>query len=165
MHLWDHLVPQATKTLNLLRRSRIHPHLSAYAQVYGHFDFNRTPLAPPGIKVLIHKEPSTLGTWSPHAVSGWYLGPAMQHYRCYRVWAQATRAERITNTLAWLPLHVAMPVLSPTERLIQAAHDLTDALLQHQRPVGQHLPAPDPTQKSSPISPRPCTDHIHHRHP
>jgi hypothetical protein len=48
LKLWDKLLPQATITLNLLRKSRINPRMSAYAQLNGHFDFNRTPLAPPG---------------------------------------------------------------------------------------------------------------------
>jgi hypothetical protein len=86
LHLWDRLLPQALLTLNLLRGSRINPNLSAYAQLHGAFDFNRTPIAPPGIKVMIHEKPPVRGTWQPHAVPGWYLGPAMLHYRCYRVW-------------------------------------------------------------------------------
>jgi hypothetical protein len=47
LKLWDKLLPQATITLNLLRKSRINPRISAYAQLSGSFDFNRTPLAPP----------------------------------------------------------------------------------------------------------------------
>jgi hypothetical protein len=54
LHLWDWLVPQAIQTPNLLRASRRHPQLSSSAHLHGAFDFNRTPLAPPGIKVLIH---------------------------------------------------------------------------------------------------------------
>jgi hypothetical protein len=92
MHLWDRLVPQAIQTLNLLRTSRLHPQLSAYAHVHGLFDFKQTPLAPPGIRVLIHDNPTVRGTWAPRAVPGWYLGPAMHHYRCYRVWARNTHA-------------------------------------------------------------------------
>ena len=75
LHLWDKLLPQALMTLNLLRGSRINPQLSAYAQVHGQFDFNKTPLAPPGTHVLVHEKPSNRGTWAPHAVAGWYLGP------------------------------------------------------------------------------------------
>ena len=48
LHLWDRLIPHATLTLNLLRPSRLNPRLSAEAQLNGAFDFNRTPLAPPG---------------------------------------------------------------------------------------------------------------------
>ena len=47
MTLWDKILPQALITLKLLRPSRINPQLSAYAQMYGAFDYNRTPLAPP----------------------------------------------------------------------------------------------------------------------
>ena len=85
LNLWDRLLPQALISLNLLRASRISPLLSAYAHVHGAFDYNRTPLAPPGTRVLIHEKPSVRRTWSPHAVDGWYLGPAPRHYRCYRV--------------------------------------------------------------------------------
>jgi hypothetical protein len=68
--LWDQILPQALMTLNLLRTSRINPRLPAWSQVHGIFDFNRTPLAPPGTRVLGHEKPSLRGTWSPHAVDG-----------------------------------------------------------------------------------------------
>jgi hypothetical protein len=48
LKLWDKKMPQATITLNLLRKLRINPRMSAYSQLNGHFDFNRTALAPPG---------------------------------------------------------------------------------------------------------------------
>ena len=44
-------------TLNLLRGSRINPPLSAYAQINGLLDFTKTPLAPPGIRTLVHEKP------------------------------------------------------------------------------------------------------------
>jgi hypothetical protein len=57
LKLWEKLLPQATITLNILRKSRINPHMSAYAQLNGNFDFNRTPLAPPGTCVIAHEKP------------------------------------------------------------------------------------------------------------
>jgi hypothetical protein len=57
LKLWDKLLPQATITLNLLRKSRINPRMSAYAQLNGHFDFNRTPLPPPGTRIIAHEKP------------------------------------------------------------------------------------------------------------
>ena len=129
LHLWDRLLPQALLSLNLLRSSCINPNLSAWAKVHGTFDFNRTPLAPPGTRVLIH-EPSTVReTWAPHAVEGWYIGPALQHYRCYTIWADATSAERIANTLTWFPSQVEMPTTSSLELATAAAQDLVAALL------------------------------------
>jgi hypothetical protein len=56
IHLWDGLIPHAVITLNLLRQSRINPKLSAHAQLHGIFDYNKTPLAPPGTKVIIHEK-------------------------------------------------------------------------------------------------------------
>lgn len=55
---WDRLLPHAVITLNLLCNSRVNNKLSAYAFLFGNFNFNATPLAPPGTKVVIHKKPS-----------------------------------------------------------------------------------------------------------
>ena len=92
LHLWDKLLPQAKATLNMMRGSRINPKLSAHSQLHSHFDVNRTPLAPPGIRVLVHVEPKNRITWSPHGKDGWYTGPALQSFRCYTVWMWASRA-------------------------------------------------------------------------
>jgi hypothetical protein len=129
LNLWDTLVPQALLTLNLMRSSRINPRLSAHAQIYGAFDYNRTPLAPPGCKVLVHEKPSVRGTWAPHAVDGWYLGPALAHYRCYTVWVWDTASTRVSDTVEWFPQHVTMPALSSADAALEAATALTQALL------------------------------------
>jgi hypothetical protein len=139
LHLWDCLLPQALLTLNLLRGSRINPQLSAQAQVHGAFEYNRTPLAPPGVRVLVHEKPAMRGTWAPHAVEGWYLGPAMHHYRCYRVWIWETKSERISDTLAWYPTKAMMPATSSTDEALAAAKDLLQALL-HPTTAGQVNP-------------------------
>jgi hypothetical protein len=128
LHLWDRLLPQAMITLNLMRGSRINPKLSAYAQINGAFDFNRTPLAPPGTKVVVHEKSSVRASWAAHAVDGWYLGPAMNHYRCYRVWITETTSERVADTLSWYPTQVSMPRASSTEEASAAARDLIEAL-------------------------------------
>jgi hypothetical protein len=66
LYLWDHLVPQALLTLNLLRGScTINPKLSAWAQRNGQFGFNHTPIAPPGIRILVHEKPNNRTSWSP----------------------------------------------------------------------------------------------------
>jgi hypothetical protein len=68
LKLWDKLLPQETITLNLLRKSRINPRMSAYAQLNGHYDFNRTPLAPPGIRVIAHEKPDQRASWDPPGI-------------------------------------------------------------------------------------------------
>jgi hypothetical protein len=128
LHLWDRLIPQALLTLNLLRGSRLNPNLSAWAHTHGHFDFNRTPIAPPGIRVLAHEKPNNRTTWSPHALDGWYVGPALQSYRCYNIWIWDTRAERICDTVVWFPTKITMPLASTTDLILAALQDLRCAL-------------------------------------
>ena len=82
LQLWCYLLMQAELTLNLLRTSRHDPTKSAFEVLEGKFNWNATPLAPPGTKALIYEAPSRRAAWAPHAVDGWYLGPAMNHYRC-----------------------------------------------------------------------------------
>jgi len=128
LHLWDCHIPHAILTLNLLQGSRINPTLSAHTQLHGAFDYNCTPLAPPGTRVLVHEKPAVRETWAPHAVEGWYLGPAMNHYRCHCVWITEMRAKRVANMLAWFPSKIPVPTASSTDRALAAARDLVCAL-------------------------------------
>jgi hypothetical protein len=144
LHLWDRLLPQAELTLNLLRPARLNPKLSAYAILHGIFDFNSTPLAPPGTKILIHEKPQVRPSWSPHGEEGWYLGPALDHYRCYRVYATATAAERISDTVAFFPEQTVLPYCSSADAAMIAARQLV-AALQHPTPAAPIAP-PDTTQ-------------------
>jgi hypothetical protein len=72
LKLWDKLFPQATITLNLLRKSRIDPRMSEYAQLNGHFDFKSTPLAPPGTRIIAHEKPDQRTSGDPHGLDGYY---------------------------------------------------------------------------------------------
>jgi hypothetical protein len=107
--LWDCLLPQAELSLNLLRASRVNPNVSAWEHLRGPYNFNKHPIAPAGIKVLSHDKPTARGTWEPHGEVGFYLGPALHHYRCYNVWIKATRAHRVTDTVTWFPVDVIVP--------------------------------------------------------
>ena len=53
--------------------------------------------------------PKERGTWAPHGVEAWYIGPALEHYRGYKVYVPETRAQRISHMLEWFPKHVSMP--------------------------------------------------------
>ena len=44
------------------------PMLSAYAQIFGTFGFNTTPMAQPGTKIIAHEKPNQRATWSKHGV-------------------------------------------------------------------------------------------------
>jgi hypothetical protein len=139
LNLWDQLLPQAILTLNHLRGSRINPNLSAWAQVFGLADFNRTPIGPPGQHLLVHEKPSNRKSWAPHALDAWYLGPAMEHYRCYRVFPWKTRSERIVDTVTWVPSKFKLPTLSSNDLIIDCASKIIVAL-QNPVPNAEALP-------------------------
>ena len=65
----------------------------------GNFDFNKTPLAPPGCMIVAHKRPQDRGIWADHGVKGYFIGPAKHHYRNYNVYIPVTRGMRTTNTI------------------------------------------------------------------
>jgi hypothetical protein len=115
MHRWDRLLPQAVITLNMLRTSRISPKLSASTHIDGQYDYNRSPIAPPGTRIIAHDTPSRRKTWAPHSQDGWYIGPALEHYRCYTVYINKTRGERIVETVEFFPEKFKLPFLSTQE--------------------------------------------------
>ena len=61
----------------------------------GPFDYNATPIAPPGIKTIVYKTPQQRKTWFQHGVDAWYIGYCPDHYRCYKTYVPATRVERV----------------------------------------------------------------------
>jgi hypothetical protein len=128
MHLWDRILPQATTTLNLLRASRLNPRLSAHEQLNGTFDFNRTPLAPLGTRVVLHEKPAQRRSWDPHGQDGWYIGHAPEHYRCYQVYVTKTAGTRISDTVEFFPRATSMPRTSSADAATFAAQALVEAL-------------------------------------
>ena len=129
MHLWDRLLPQAVLTLNMLRKCHINPLLSAATYMEGQFDFNKTPLAPPGTRIVAYETPSRRATWAPHGVDGYYIGHAPEHYRCYKVYITKTRCERTVETVEFFLEDNPLPFLSSQDVATEAAQRLTHALM------------------------------------
>lgn len=147
LHLWCWLLAQGKDTLNMLRLSHINPKVSAYTLLHGIFDFNRTPIAPPGVKVLEHKISDKRGSWAPHGRQGWYIGPAMDSYRCYCIYTPDTKAESIVDTITWFPKFVRMPVpdsntliLNKLNNIVHLLKNPTDALTTTSPLASTHLP-------------------------
>ena len=133
MQNWDRLVEQADITLNLLQPSRLKPKLSTNSQLNGTFDYNKTPMPPPGPRTLVHDKPLNRGTWAPHGQEGWYVSPAMLHFRCLTSYIPNTASERVSNTTELFPAQKNFPSLSPADVVASAATDLIEAL-QHPTP-------------------------------
>ena len=70
LHLACQLRHQCDITLNMMRASRLNPRLSAYTQLEGSFNFDATPFAPPGCKLIIHENPKQHRSWDQHGKLG-----------------------------------------------------------------------------------------------
>ena len=130
---WDRLLAQAEITLNLLCNARVNPNLSAYAYLFGPFDFNSTPMAPPGTLLAAHLKPSNRSSWAPHAQKAWYIGPSLEHYRNFRCYIPNTRSEIVTDTVDIIANDSPIPTVSNDEYLQQALMDIL-AVLQRKQP-------------------------------
>ena len=128
LHIWCQLLPHASLTLSLLRQSRMHPRLSGYAQLHGEFNYNITPLSPPGTQVIFHGQPAVRGTWASHGLKGWNLGPSMEHYRCHCVYVTKTRREHDSDCVEFPPHNTPLPYNYSSENVIIAAHKLAHDL-------------------------------------
>ncbi len=86
------------------------------------------PHCPPGTHIIIHKKPSMHCSWVPHGINGWYLGPALNSYRCYTIWATDTQAQHIANTITWLPSKIPMPTASSADYIKADIANIAHAL-------------------------------------
>ena len=138
---WPKIIPLAELTLNCLLPWQPNPAISAYHGLTGApFDFRAHPIAPAGTAVLIHEAPETRGTWAGHGVPGFYLGPALSHYRSHNVYVTATRAPRVAETVAWFPeTPVTPPPPDTHELLIAAIKDFLHAIKKYNL-TGELLP-------------------------
>ena len=125
---WDRFIPQCNITLNLLRKARVNPKLSAYAYMHGNFNFNSTPMAPPGTKVLIHQHPDKRGSYELNGEPGWYVGPSLNHYRCVQCYVPRTRATMHSDSVEFFPKHTPFPSVTMLDFLRQTAEDLVAIL-------------------------------------
>ena len=89
---WRHLLAHVVVTLNMLRPSKLNPKILAYMQLYGIFDFNKTPIAPAGCKIIIHDRTNERPAWANHGSRGFYVGPAFYHYRNYVCYMSETKS-------------------------------------------------------------------------
>jgi hypothetical protein len=92
-------------------------------------------MAPPGTRIIAHETPTRRKTWAPHGQDGWYIGPALEHYRCYTVYITKTRSSRIVETVEFFPHQLKIPSPSSSDLATQAAAELTHVLLNLQ-PAG-----------------------------
>ena len=128
LNLWCKLVARFVITLNLLRSFWINPKLSAHAQVFGNFDNDCTTMDPPSIKVTLHERPKDRGLWYSHALSGCYIGPSLEHYRCHKIWLPPTNSVWIEQNVSWFTHKLIMTNATATDIITATAKYWTAAV-------------------------------------
>ena len=139
---WDRLNVQAELTLNLLRNSKVHPALSSWTYLFGNFDFNKSPLVPPGTKLVLYSKPSNHKSWAFHDEQGWYVGPVLEHYRCITVYKPKTHKEQITDTADLIPKMIPIPHANIDYHLRHTSDDMLHLLKDNSKkmsPAGNNL--------------------------
>ena len=115
---WDLLLSQWGITLNLLRNSEVKRALSAYAYLFGPYNFNKSPMALTVTRMLVHVKPGNWTSWGHNGTTGWYIGPYLYQYRCMQCYMPATVIEIITDTLQYIPKEFSLPKTT-TQNYIQ----------------------------------------------
>ena len=128
LQLWDRLTPQVETALNLMRPSRSNPNISAYEEIWGLYDWNAFPLAPPGCKAVIDESPEARGSWGSRGTDAWYLGPSHDHYQCNHYFVPETRAYCISGSAELFPQHCQVPFLSTNEHMQELTNEVVSTL-------------------------------------
>ena len=134
--LWDRLLPQTEISLNLLQQSNATPTVSAYAHLCGLFDYNKMPLAPMGCTVQVHEKTDKRGTSVYHSVDGWYLSTPPKHYCMHRCHIQATKSERVSDTVNFCHKNITRPTITHADKVMNATADCTKAIKDITSPNG-----------------------------
>ena len=124
-HLWCRTIDQVNIQVNQLRQSRINPHRSAYAEIFGQYYFNACPLAPTGTEAIIFQPRTNRTTsYSDHGKNGWYIGPCLDKFRNYRIYITATKGTQESNRVDFFPTKSRIPNTDSINRLSAALEDL-----------------------------------------
>jgi hypothetical protein len=128
IQLWDKLAPQVQDSINLLRRSRVHPDRSAYEMLEGPYDWNRYPMAPPGTKAIIYKDSDMRASWAPHGLDAWLLGPSKDHYCCHLYYVPKTNGYLVSGSADLFPQHCIAPPYLHKTHIQELSKELQDTL-------------------------------------
>ena len=73
---------------------------------------------------MIHLKPDQRTSFGVHGLHGWYIGPALDHYRCYTCFVPSTNTERHPDTVDFFPVVNPIPFITTYNYLRQAANDI-----------------------------------------
>ena len=87
-------------------------------------------MAVPGTRAIVHETPQQRTSWAPHGIDAYYVGPSLEHYRCYKFFIPKTNTTRDATTVDWFPTAIKYPQITTETYLKQTAEDLLHILSQ-----------------------------------
>jgi hypothetical protein len=90
------------------------------------YDFLSHPMAPCGTLLVAHD--SVCEKWDNYGRIGFYLGPAVTHYRSYHCFIADINATRICDSVMFYPAPLVMPGASHFDQLLQLTERLVAAI-------------------------------------
>ncbi len=88
----------------------------------------------------MYEDGDTRGLWASRGVDAFYLGPAIDHYRCDHYYVPKTRAYRISGSSELFPQHCQLPSLTPHQHFCALTEELTETTeLANGTPNGRRL--------------------------
>ena len=108
----------------MLRTSRRDPSISAYEELNGPFDYNKTPMDIIGTRGIIFNDIETRASFENHGEDCFYAGRAKYHYRLKDFFVTLTRSYRITQSAKLYPTHHKVPTISQSNLTLIVASDL-----------------------------------------
>ena len=85
-------------------------------------------MGPLGCRVTIQNKPSKRKYWDHRGRDGFYVGPTLESYRCFKVVNSKTKATSISDTFEFMHSDITHPTLTPEDRIIHTIRLLTWAL-------------------------------------
>jgi hypothetical protein len=115
-------------TLNLLQQLTLYPQISAWNFFQGPFNLNKMPLGPVGCCVLIHAKPESCRSWDFHAKNGFYSGPALESYRCFKLVNADTKSQVISDTVKFCHSYLSVHAPSTEDQIVHGLQVVTGTL-------------------------------------
>ena len=119
----------------------------------------------------MHKKADKRESWQYHGVEAWYVGPSLEHYRCYKCYVPTTGAIVDCDKVKLIPHNIPIPEFTNKDVVTQAIKDIIHVLKTSQETnipkfwrgdaiqnAFHHLADLLQRDKSSPSPPEPTTE-------
>jgi hypothetical protein len=96
--------------------------------MYGRHDYNCHPFVSIGMEALVNNQPHKRRLFAQHCRKVFVLGTSTKHYWCWKFWLVTMRATRISGAAFFKHKYLTNPVVTPEDRIIEAAGALAQTL-------------------------------------